>query len=50
MQETLKVRQKANVAVLLDTKGPEVRTGMNLNNDMIDLEKGQLLEISTFSH
>ena len=35
-----------NVAVMLDTKGPEIRTGF-LEGDKVTFEKGQTLEITT---
>ena len=35
------------VGIMLDTKGPEIRTGMLANGKGIQLEKGQTLEITT---
>src|SRR5687767_4605864 len=32
---------------MLDTKGPEIRTGMLENGNSIQLEKGQFIEITT---
>jgi len=34
-------------SIMLDTKGPEIRTGLLKNHQPIDLQKGQLLEITT---
>lgn len=38
------------VAIALDTKGPEIRTGINLNNEEFELEKGQRLVITVDEH
>ena len=46
--DALKLRPHNHTSILLDTKGPEIRTGNNLNGEQIDLEQGQILEISTF--
>lgn len=40
-------RCRAPIAIMLDTKGPEIRTGFLANGDKIQLEKDQLLEITT---
>lgn len=37
-----------NCATMLDTKGPEIRTGMLKEHKPITLKKDQLLEISIF--
>ncbi len=47
LREALKQRPKANVAIMLDTKGPEIRTGLLKDQKDIFLEKDQLLEITT---
>lgn len=47
VQEALKSRPAAACGFLLDTKGPEVRTGNNEGGKPVFLQKGQLLEIST---
>ena len=47
MRAALKQRPDATVAVMLDTKGPEIRTGMLVDNKPIDLVAGQDLIIST---
>jgi len=40
-------RPGCNVAILLDTKGPEIRTGMLKDHKAIELKAGQKLKIST---
>uniref|UniRef100_A0A7S2R7I1 Pyruvate kinase n=1 Tax=Mucochytrium quahogii TaxID=96639 RepID=A0A7S2R7I1_9STRA len=40
-------RPKCNIAVLLDTKGPEIRTGFLENGSSIQLKKGSLVELTT---
>jgi pyruvate kinase len=40
-------RPHRNVAILLDTKGPEIRTGMLVDGKPVKLQKGQILEITT---
>lgn len=40
-------RARAQVGVMLDTKGPEIRTGLLEGGRNIELRRGQLLEIST---
>ncbi len=46
MREALKQRPKLTCAIMLDTKGPEVRTGKLENGKSIELVKDQILEIS----
>ncbi len=46
--EVLKTNPLQHASILLDTKGPEIRTGNMENDKPIDLKKGQLLEISRF--
>lgn len=41
------MRPGSNCAILLDTKGPEIRTGMLKDHKPITLTKGQQLEIVT---
>jgi pyruvate kinase len=40
-------RNKKPVAVMLDTKGPEVRTGLLENDEEVILEKGQKFKLTT---
>lgn len=47
VQEALKTRPDANCSFLLDTKGPEIRTGMNEDGKPVIVKKGQLLELTT---
>ena len=47
LQEALKQRPDKNCAVMLDTKGPEIRTCFNRDNKPIDLTAGQSLKIVT---
>jgi pyruvate kinase len=46
LKEALKQRPQLTCAVMLDTKGPEVRTGKLENGKNIELVKDQILEIS----
>lgn len=39
----LKTRPDQHASILLDTKGPEIRTGNNADNKVIEVKKGQLL-------
>lgn len=43
----MKARPDKHVAIMLDTKGPEIRTGMNKDGKAIKLVKGQTLELTT---
>ena len=47
LQMALKQRPRAHVAVMLDTKGPEIRTGFFKEGGKISLKAGQDLEIVT---
>lgn len=47
LREALKKRPKANVAIMLDTKGPEIRTGLLKDHKEVFLEKDSIVEIST---
>jgi len=40
-------RPNSNVAIMLDTKGPEIRTGFLENGKSVELKKGSTLEITT---
>jgi len=47
LREAFKKRRDLQCAIMLDTKGPEIRTGMLKDHKPIDLVKGQTLEITT---
>lgn len=47
LREALKQRPDKHCAIMLDTKGPEIRTGINKEGKPIKLVKGQSLEIVT---
>lgn len=47
LREALKRRPGAKVGILLDTKGPEIRTGLLKNHENITLEAGQQLKVVT---
>lgn len=47
LQEALKLRPHHTVAMMLDTKGPEIRTGLLKDHAPIQLKLGQDLEITT---
>jgi pyruvate kinase len=43
----MKQRPNKPCAIMLDTKGPEIRTGLNKDGKPIKLVKGQTLELTT---
>jgi pyruvate kinase len=47
LREALKKRPDKHCAIMLDTTGPEIRTGINKEGKPIKLVKGQSLEIVT---
>jgi len=47
IRQALKQRPKSSVAIMLDTKGPEIRTGNLRDGKPIDLTAGQSLKIVT---
>ena len=47
LREALKLRPDITCALMLDTKGPEIRTGVLENKDGVKLVKGQDLELTT---
>ena len=47
LKEALKQRPDKTVAIMLDTKGPEIRTGVLKEGKPIELVAGQTLEIVT---
>ena len=46
LREAFKQRKDKQCAIMLDTKGPEIRTGLLKDHKAITLKKGQDLEIS----
>ena len=40
MREALKMRKDKSCAVLMDTKGPEIRTGLLKDGKAVDLQAG----------
>lgn len=47
LREALKLRPKLTCALMLDTKGPEIRTGLVEDKNGVTLVKGQDLELTT---
>ena len=47
LKEAMKQRPNKTCAIMLDTKGPEIRTGMLRDNKPVDLVAGQELQIVT---
>jgi len=47
LREAFKRRRDLQCAIMLDTKGPEIRTGLLKDHKPIELTKGQTLEITT---
>eukprot|EP01016_Furgasonia_blochmanni_P002737 TRINITY_DN1106_c0_g2_i3.p1 TRINITY_DN1106_c0_g2~~TRINITY_DN1106_c0_g2_i3.p1 ORF type:complete len:532 (+),score=195.95 TRINITY_DN1106_c0_g2_i3:174-1769(+) len=47
LREAFKLRKNLQCAVMLDTKGPEIRTGLLQGHQPIELKQGQDLEITT---
>jgi pyruvate kinase len=47
VREALKKRPGSHASILLDTKGPEIRTGKMAEDKPVVLQRGQLLELST---
>jgi pyruvate kinase len=44
--EAMTKRKNAHVAFMLDTKGPEIRTGNNEDGKPVEVKAGELLELS----
>lgn len=47
LQDAMKQRPGKKIGLLLDTKGPEIRTGLLKDHQAIDLTAGQRLKVST---
>ena len=47
IREALKTRPTAGVAIMLDTKGPEIRTGMLVDHKPIELVKDSIIKVTT---
>ncbi len=47
LKEAIKQRPGRNCAIMLDTKGPEIRTGMLKDGKPVELVAGQKLDIVT---
>jgi len=47
LREALKSRPDKTVAIMLDTKGPEIRTGMLKDGKPIELVKDQIIKVTT---
>jgi len=47
LRAALKLRPDLNCAVMLDTKGPEIRTGLLVDGKAIEVKAGQSLKICT---
>ncbi len=47
IRQAVAERPGSHVAIMLDTKGPEIRTGFLVDHKPVHLTRGQLLEITT---
>ncbi|RLN93209.1 hypothetical protein BBJ28_00023490 [Nothophytophthora sp. Chile5] len=47
LRGALASRPHKNIAIMLDTKGPEIRTGFLANKDKVTIQKDALLELTT---
>jgi len=47
LKAAAKMRPGSNIAVMLDTKGPEIRTGFLESGDKVTFEKGQALTLTS---
>lgn len=48
LREAFKQRKDKPVAIALDTKGPEIRTGFTTEHKYIQLKLGSMVEISNY--
>lgn len=46
VMEAMTKRKNSHIAFMLDTKGPEIRTGNNENGKPVEVKAGDLLELS----
>lgn len=47
LKAALQQRPDRNIAIMLDTKGPEIRTGITRDNEPIEFLQGQEIDILT---
>ncbi|KAG1712301.1 hypothetical protein DVH05_000048 [Phytophthora capsici] len=47
LRGALASRPHKNIAIMLDTKGPEIRTGFLANKDKVTIEKDSILELES---
>ncbi|KAL3671153.1 hypothetical protein V7S43_004334 [Phytophthora oleae] len=47
LRGALASRPHKNIAIMLDTKGPEIRTGFLANKDKVTIQKDSILELTT---
>ena len=47
LREALKTRPTKGVAIMLDTKGPEIRTGLLVDGKPIELIKDSIIKVTT---
>jgi len=47
LRDAIKERNGSNISLMLDTKGPEIRTGILRDAEPIDIKEGQEFDILT---